>query len=317
MRPARSRWRRFAFAALPAIGLAELAAHLWLASRPPAFDAYRELEGTIASMKRDGELVVMAPSWADPLLRRGLGDALVPLREAARPDATRYPSALEVSILGERSGELAGWREEERREQGKFTIRRVVNPAPAQVTFDFTDHVRPPFADVRGTQPAITCTWSQSAKVVAGGLGGHPTFPRERFECIGGVFFNVGVTVIADQDFRPRRCIWSHPFAKGELVTRFRGVPLGDVIRGHHGMYWVTERDRRGAPVTLAVRVDGEEIGRAVHHDGDGWSSFELPLGARAGSASAEVEFAVTSPNHAHRHYCFEADSRSRPAGVR
>src|SRR5262249_1215177 len=147
----------------------------------------------------------------------------------------------------------------------KFLLRRLVNPHPARVVFDFTDHVRPPFADVRGTDPAVTCAWNPSAKVVAGGLGGNPTFPAERFECPGGEFFNVGVTVIADQAFRPRRCIWSHPFARGEIVTRFHDVPLGQVIRGHAGMYWIIEREKKGAPVTLTVRVDGEPIGSATH----------------------------------------------------
>jgi hypothetical protein len=75
-------------------------------------------------------------------------------------------------------------------------------------------------------------------------------------------------------------------------------------------MYWIIERERKGAPVTIAVRVDGEEIGSATHFDGEGWAPFLLPLGAHAGAERAEVEFAVTAPNHAHRHFCFEADTR-------
>ena len=34
------------------------------------------------------------------------------------------------------------------------------------------------------------------------------------------------------------------------------GVPLGERIEGHGGMYWVTERPLTGAPVDLEVRVD-------------------------------------------------------------
>jgi hypothetical protein len=178
------------------------------------------------------------------------------------------------------------------------------------VVYDFTDHLGPEAADVRGTDPPLACAWNPRATIVAGGLGGHPTFPPARFECPGGVFFNVGVTVIADEEFRPRRCIWSHPFARGEIVTRFHDVPLGGVIRGHGGMYWIIERERRGAPVTLTVRVDGDTVGSAVHRDGDGWAPFEFALGKHAGAPKAEVEFAVSSPNYRDRHYCFEADSR-------
>ncbi len=75
-------------------------------------------------------------------------------------------------------------------------------------------------------------------------------------------------------------------------------------------MYWMIERERRGAPVTLSVRVNGETVGEATHADGDGWAAFEFPLAAHAGAAEAEVEFAVRSADFTHRHYCFEADTR-------
>jgi hypothetical protein len=301
---------RYAFLAVPLLGLAELAAQLWQSRRPPAFDDWYTITGAVREMKQDGDLVVIAPAWADPAARRALGDELMPLRDVARPDVTRYAHALEVSILGERAPEVAPFREVSRREVGRFLLRRLESPAPARVLYDFTDHVRPPFAEAFPTEADRPCTWNPHAQIAAGGLGGHPTFPPERFECPGGVFFNVGVTVIADEEFRPRRCIWSHPFARGELVTRFHKVPLGKVIRGHGGLYWIIERERKGAPVTLTVRVDGDPVGTYVHRDGDGWSPFELPLGAHAGAAEAEVEFAVTSTNYHDRHFCFEADTR-------
>jgi hypothetical protein len=304
------KWLSAALLAAPIVGLGELAAHLWFANAPPSFDAWADVRAPVAALHKPGDLVVIAPPWAEPLARRALGDELMPIRDLARSDVTRYASALEISILGERAEELRGFREEGREQHGKFLIRRLVNPAPARVVFDFVDHVRPPFADVRGTDPPVKCAWNDRAQVLSGGLGGHPTFPRERFECPGGAFFNVSVTVIADQDFRPRRCIWSHPLARGEIVTRFRGVPLGQVIRGHAGMYWIIERERKGAPVTLSVRVDGEAAGSFTHIDGDGWKAFEIPLGHHAGKPSAEVELAVTTPSYHHRHFCFEAHSR-------
>lgn len=300
----------WAFLAVPLAGVVELAAHLWLARRPPSFDDWYGVTDAVRAMKQPGDLVVIAPAWADPAARRALGDDLMPLRDVARPDVTRYAHAVEVSILGERSPEVAGFREVDRREVGRFVLRRLDNPAPAHVVYDFVDHLDPAVVDVRGTEPPAACRWNPRAAVVAGGLGGHPTFPATRFECPGGVFFNVGVTVIADEDFRPRRCLWSHPFARGEIVTRYRDVPLGRVIRGHGGMYWIIEREKKGAPITLTVRVDGDVVGRVVHRDGDGWASFELPLGAHAGAAAATVEFAVSSPRYRDRHFCFEADTR-------
>ncbi|MFT3773169.1 MAG: hypothetical protein QM820_47930 [Minicystis sp.] len=301
---------RWAFVAVPVLGLVELGAHAWFARRPPSFDDWYTITDGVRAMKQPGDLVVVAPAWADPAARRALGDPLMPLRDVARPDVTRYAHALEISVLGERAEEVRGFREVERREIGRFLLRRLENPAPARVVYDFVDHLDPAVVDVRGTDPPVTCSWNPRATVAAGGLGGHPTFPAARFECPGGVFFNVGVTVIADEEFRPRRCLWSHPFARGEIVTRFRDVPLGQVIRGHGGLYWMIEREKKGAPITLTVRVDGEVVGSAVHRDGDGWAGFEFPLGAHAGAKAATVEFAVTSPNYRDRHFCFEADSR-------
>ncbi|HVY48827.1 MAG TPA: hypothetical protein VHB21_23220, partial [Minicystis sp.] len=214
------------------------------------------------------------------------------------------------SAYGERDPELAGFREEARRDAGPFVVRRLVNPSPAHVVFDFTDHVDPEHAEVRTTDPPATCRWNAHAQVLAGGLGGHPTFPPERFECPAGTFFFAGVTIIADEKFLPRRCIWGHPPARGEIVTRFSDVPLGDVIRGHGGMYWIVEREQRGAPVTLRVRVDGDEVGAVEHRDGDGWKPFSLPLGAHAREKGATVEFAVSSPRYHERHFCYEADTR-------
>ena len=301
---------RAALLCVPALGVLELGLHLYFARRAPAFDAWASVKPAVSELKRDGDLVVIAPGWSDPLARAALGDELMPIRDVARPDTSRYEGAVEVSILGQHDAEIGGWREESRRDVGQFLVRRLANPAPARVVFDFTDHAHPPIADVRGTEPEVACIWNANARIEAGGLGGHPTFPPQRFECPGGVFFNVGVTVIADQDFRPRRCLWSHPLPRGEIVTRFTGVPLGAVIRGHGGMYWIIERERKGAPITLAVRVDGDTVGETTHRDGDGWSAFEFPLGAHAGAAVADVEFAVRTPNYAHRHFCFEADTR-------
>lgn len=301
---------RYAFLAVPLLGLAELGAHLYFAARPPAFDDWPGVTAAVRETRQEGDLLVVSPSWADPAARRAFGDDLMPLRDVARPDATRYAHALEVSILGERSPELAGWKEESRRAEGKFLLRRLANPTPAHVVYDFVDHARPPFADVRGTDPAVTCAWNPKARVAASGPFGHPVWPAERFECPGGDFFNVGVTVIGDEELRPRRCLWSHPFTRGEIVTRFRHVPLGRTLRGHGGIYWIVEREKRGAPVTLTVRVDGDTVGSVVHRDGDGWALFELDLGRHAGNADADVEFAVSTPSNHERHFCYEADTR-------
>jgi hypothetical protein len=301
---------RLAWALLPAVGLLELAGQLWASRRAPRFDDYAALRSPVHELARAGDLVVVAPRWAEPMVRRALGDETLSLADLARSDVDRYDRAVEISVLGERSSELSGFVERGARRVGPFVVRELENPAPKHVVYDFVDHVRPPDAKVFGTDPPVDCVFSEKAPVLSGGLGGHPTFPAARFLCPGGEFFNVGPTVIADERFLPRRCIWSHPFARGWIVTRFSQVPLGDRIVGHSGMYWIIERNLAGAPIELEIAVDGDVVGRVTHVDGQGWAPFEVPLGAHAHAHAADVEFRVSSPNYVDRHFCFEASSR-------
>ena len=291
-------------AVLPVVALVELGLAFWSARRAPRFDDYAALVEPIDRLQRENELVVMAPRWAEPMLRRALGYEHMPLRDVGRADLEGHRTALEVSMLGERAPELAGWRELESHELGEFTVRRLENPAARVPVVDFVDALRR--AEVR--TEAGACAWSERAQLSSGGLGGHPTFPRQRFLCPGSPFFHAGVTVIADEEFVARRCIWAHPPARGELSIRYPKVKLGNVLVGHGGIYWMVERERAGAPVEIVVRVDGKRIGNYIHADGDGWSRFEIPLGDHAGKTS-DVEFAVSSPDHEHRHFCFEARS--------
>ena len=72
----------------------------------------------------------------------------------------------------------------------------------------------------------------------------------------------------------------------------------------------LTSRPQAGPlPIVLTVRVAGQEIGRFEHLDGQGWRSFQFPLGAFAGRTE-DVEFEVSSSNHRERYFCFQADSR-------
>lgn len=308
--PGKRRWAPALLLALPVIGLGETGLSLWFARRPPAFDQWSEIREPIQHFADASLPVVTAPSWAEPLARQALGDERMPLSQVARPDMDRFERAVELSILGERAPELSGWVEEASESHGKFLLRRLKNPRFRPVVLDFVDRARPPLAEVFTTDPREVCRYNEQAKTMSGGLGGNPTFPAQRFECPAGVFFHVGVTVIADQDFRPRRCLWSHPPRRGEVVTRFHHVALGDTIEGHGGISWVVERTKKGALVRLVVRVDGDEIGAWDHHDGDGWAPFRFQLGEHAHKPRATVEIGVSSPDYLHRHFCFEATSR-------
>lgn len=301
----RRRVLRLAVLLVPLWALVELCLGFVTAARAPDFDDYAALVAPVDALSRPGDVVVMAPGWAEPPLRRALGDHRMPLAEVARPSLDAYAAAIEISMLGQRDPALADWPVQEIREAGDFVLRRLQNPAHAPTVVDFVSLLGPDAARVELAGRA--CRWSNGPPL-SGGLGGHPTFPRQRFDC-GAPFFNVGPTVIADEEFRPRRCLWAHPPARGELTITYSAVALGRRIVGHGGLYWMIERERKGAPIVLRVEVAGEEVGRIEHLDGQGWKRFDVALGDYAGK-SADVTFAVSSPDHRHRHFCFEARSQ-------
>ncbi len=104
-------WKRWAFLLVPLLGVVELGLHVkqvygvvperdWLAARD-----------VVKGLAKPDDLVVFAPSWTDPLGRRYFGKDIATLEREARPDDTRFPRAIEVSIRGEHDAELAGWHE--------------------------------------------------------------------------------------------------------------------------------------------------------------------------------------------------------------
>lgn len=258
-------------------------------------------------------LVLAAPTWAEPNARFALGAELMPLAHVARADSERFSRALEVSILGARHPDLARWRLESERAEGDFMLRIWSNPDPVTVLYDFLQHVEPPHlavSVVRRNGGVDSCPFSTKHRVSNGDLGGHPTFPSERYACPGGSDWSfVGRTVIDDHDYRPRRCIWAHPIQGSVLTLRFDSVPIGSKLHGYSGLPYLFERERRGPPVELAIAIGGQDIGTARHVDGEGWKAFEFDTMSLRGQR-LPVEFRVRSKREAWRQFCFQADIR-------
>jgi hypothetical protein len=249
---------------------------------------------------------------------------MIPLRDAARPDATRYRRALVATAYGLEHPDFVGWNESSTTRVGRLTVRVLENPDPVQVHYDFVDHLRPPDATVaRVGDPREECAWTTGEFVAGGGLSQGALAPPERFRCTESWNY-VGVTYIEDLQHRGRRCLWSHPVGGAAMVTRYARVPLGTLLRGHHGIAYEAERGDDhgqsfagpdGGPVVLTVRVDDTEVGRSTHVDGEGWKAFEFDTRAYAGTEHA-VSFEVRAAFAGMRHYCFEGDTRT-PAGSR
>jgi hypothetical protein len=304
-------FRRLAWLSVPLIGLGELGAHLYFAGAAPRESDWEELAPLVDHQRQPGDLVTVAPGWTEPLARRALGEDVMPLADVARADVSGYSHAVEVSLLGQHSTELSGWRELSFEEQGRFSVRRLENPHFEPVLYAFNDHVRQNQLSVVewNGEAERTCDYTDRARVTAGGLGGHVTYPRLRYRCSGGEDYFVGVTVIDDQHYRPRRCIFAHPPVNALLHLRFSNVPAGKVLRGWGGRSYLLSRDGGGTPVEFAAYVDRKEVGRRLFNDDQGFSAFEFPAG-EPGEGKVEVIFEIQTRSAKNRDFCFQAEMR-------
>jgi hypothetical protein len=295
---------------LPGLGVVELAAHVWFARRAPRESEWRELSRAVLVAKRPGEPVVVAPAWAEPFAREAFGDQAFPLEELARSDDATLTRVLEVSALGAHYEPARGWRVVSSTEHGRFTLRVLENPAPLRVRYRFGEHVDP--ADlavtlVAGTQ-ALPCAFTDHAPVAAGGLHGEVAFPRERFVCGGALTAFVGLTVIDDQNYAPRRCIWAAPPPGWTLRLVFAGVPLGSALRGFAGLSYFLFRDSDAHPITLDVASEGVRLGGYEHHDAWGWHPFRIETASNAGQ-TGHVELDVHAGEGTQRDFCFTLEA--------
>ena len=105
------RWKKWAFAVVPAVGLFELAAHAVQTHSIPASADWVAARDYVGAQAKADDLVVFAPSWVDPVGREQFGPRLATLEREGRADETRFPRALEVSIRGalRRSRAGAAW----------------------------------------------------------------------------------------------------------------------------------------------------------------------------------------------------------------
>lgn len=306
--PSHPRWRRAALA-IPVVAVVELLAQFVIQARVPTPKHWDDAAKYIRAQRRPGDLVTSAPLWTDPLARQYFD---IPLADAARPDAARYRRALVATIRGGENPDLRGWREANRQDFGRVTVRTLVNPSPVEVLYDLVEHLHPPdaaaFRAADGAEPA-PCEWRPNNFVGGGGLGQGALAPADRFFCSPEGWNYVGATIIEDNAHRGRRCIWSHPIANGAMVTRFRDVPIGRSFHGHHGIAYEAERGddlgNQGGPVELRVLVDGSEAGRSTHNDSDHWMTFDVDTRRWAG-APHELTIEVRAPNPGMRHYCYE-----------
>jgi hypothetical protein len=273
-------------ALVPLLGLAELALHQYFVERAPRFQDYAQLAPVLLALKRPGTPVVVAPHWAEPLVRQAAPSAF-PIGELARADDSGFSSFLEVSLLGQSTAELAAFPVLRTQQVGPFRVSLHQNPKPEPISFDFVTAVErgqvQVFVEV--DQQLSQCQRVEHAHATTGGLHGHVAYPRVRHECGGGRF--VGVTLVEDEAYRPHRCILAEPPDGGSVVLRFSSVPASRRLVGFAGFSYFLERDVTADEVELEVNEGGAELGQYRVSGARGWSRFEL---ARSAPGSVDIK---------------------------
>jgi hypothetical protein len=202
--------RRWAFAAVPAVGLLELGAHaIQTHSIVPERD-WAAARAYVSTQVRPDDLIAFAPTWIDPIGRKEFGAAMATVEREARPDESRFVRAFEVAIRGRHLRVLSGWRRAGEKAFGGVTVTTWENPTPARVVDDLVSMVDPRRMSVsyRGQDCPFVRDATQS-----GGLGFGPAIPSQRFSCPGSGF--LGASVVADLDYAPHRCIYAPPSGVG------------------------------------------------------------------------------------------------------
>jgi hypothetical protein len=129
-----------------------------------------------------------------------------------------------------------------------------------------------------------------------------------RFDC-GKESSFVGITVIEDEHYRPRRCIWANPSPGKPLTLRFLRVPLRGKLRGYGGVSYFDERDGKGGSVELEAFVEGHSLGKFEHLRGTGWIPFAFDSSAFR-DEERDLELRIRATRGVPRGFCFQADIR-------
>jgi hypothetical protein len=253
---------------------------------------------------RPRDLVVAAPTWADPVLREVLGDR-IDLAMAGRSDDARYERLWAVSIRGARPREAGTTAPTLTKRLGGVTVMRfALGPSP--VRYDFVEHLREAAVALVWRGKTIVCGRQHHPEPGGGGLGFGVLPPPERFGCGLRSTTWVAPVVLEDLDLTARHCIYTPPAGPGPLRVTFRDVPLGERIVFYGGLYYEHERMREGGPVLARVLVNGRELGNMTHRDGDGWKRLALPTHGGRGDVTVEV----SAQKARQRSFCWTASVR-------
>jgi len=212
---------------------------IWAASAVgsdvPSDADWRSASDHVRASHGEGDLIVFAPSWLDPVGRLYLGD-LIPVDMAARMDAARYEVIWELSARGQRAAEVDGLSADNEQRFGGVTVRRFQR-APAVVLTDFVSEL--------------------SRTRIVGKASRRPT------------------ASLQEVGFEPHRCVLTVPHAGEEVKILYPKVVLGTKLVGYVGLADIFERRDIRQSAGLEIIVGDQSVAFVQPGVDDGWVRFE------------------------------------------
>ena len=289
-----------------AIGVVEVVGHFVVQARVVDDGDWRRAADRVREQWAPGDVVVSAPGWSDPLMRRELGD-LLGVSGAARSDLSEYRRLWSLSIRGHRPAGAPDRSPDLNERVGRVRVLRWDLTAD-RVLYRMVDQIR----SARVTIDGRACP-PQRGRPRGGGLGAGAIEPAERFACDQRrSWLWVGATVLEDLELQPRHCIWQHPASPEVIRTTFTNIPLGERFVLAGGLYYEHERTLEHGPLSVGVFLGEVEIGRMVHRDGEGWKrlSVSTRVASRGDRERGDISVEVTAPDPNLRTFCWTGSVR-------
>lgn len=302
-RPGRIYW------IIPAVAAVEILGQGVIQSRVADQDDWRDALEHVRAEWQPSDTLVAAPRWSSPLMREAAG-SLLDRPRAGASDLAAYDRLWVVSIRGARAEEAPDEAPDESLDFGRVRVERFALPTPT-VLYDFTEHVGEARVTRTENGAPIPCPITNAPGSSYGGLAAGPYEGAPRHVCDPRrPWLTVFATTTVDLELRGRRCVSQHAAGPEPITTSYDDVPLGRSVVLYGGIWWERERWRNGADVHVVVRLDGEEIGRMTHRDGDGWKRMEASIPSERVGGRGRVSVDVSAPDQEFRAFCWSASTR-------
>lgn len=283
-----------------------------LPGRLPSDDDYRAVNAHLQTNARDGDIAVLAPSWAD----RGR-DFLTAIPVFAGYDLSAEPPP------GTRRQWLVALADAPRfsLDEARASLRaRSTGSTGSTESADSTG----PNTGVRigalwvepFDAPGPGKRWQLSESLDRAQVTVGPERCQRRadgrFQCRRGDWNHVMAGWYEVEEW-PFHCVWAHPVTGASLRIGVPDVPTGS-LHGHAAFVGLSAQ-RSNVPVHLEARRRGQVVGRWTFESRTGIQPFQSEPVPSLSAADVDVdddggvglELVVTSPDAGARHFCFDA----------